>query len=74
VLRSVDYGQDQNTGDMATLLYWVSYHDILSRFSLRYWKHSRPLIKQTIETDPEDVDILVKETTSLEVCPLVSIR
>lgn len=27
----------QNDGDLAALLDWVYYHDVLARFSLRHW-------------------------------------
>lgn len=67
VLKSVDLGSFEKSSDMAALLYWVSYHDILSRFSLRYWKHSGSM-KALSQTAPDDVDILIKHTTLLEVC------
>jgi len=54
---------------MASLLYWVSYHDILAQFSLRYWAHCR-LGEETL---PADLDMLVQQSSIhqiLEVCLL----
>ncbi|KAF4634342.1 hypothetical protein G7Y89_g3766 [Cudoniella acicularis] len=50
VLRAAHLGPVQNTSDMAALLYWVSYHDVLAKFSLYYWRHRHPL-QNTLHDD-----------------------
>jgi hypothetical protein len=46
------YGHDETyEGDLATLLDWVFYHDVLYKFSIRHWtqrvEEQRQLAKET---------------------------
>jgi len=67
VLRAARLGSVEWNSDMASLLYWVSYHDVLAQFSLRYWGHCQP----AKEKSPRDLEILVQQISFydvLEVC------
>jgi len=57
VLRSARLNSVERNSDLAPLLYWVFYHDILAQFSLRYWRHHY-LAK---ETRPGELGILVQQ-------------
>ncbi|KUJ23302.1 uncharacterized protein LY89DRAFT_680072 [Mollisia scopiformis] len=37
VLKAANIDKLHKTGDLAALLYWASYHDVLAPFSLHYW-------------------------------------
>ena len=49
LLRAVNIGEVERNSDMAALLYWVTYHDVLAQFSLWCWRHWRP----TVNPDPQ---------------------
>jgi len=54
ILRAVPLGVIERNSDMAALLYWVAYHDVLAQFSLHYWRRRHPVE----EISPGDIDIL----------------
>ena len=60
--RRCSQGSFDTDPDMVSLLYWVSYHDVLAQFSLSYWKHPRPA------KDSKEIDILVQKNMELEAC------
>ena len=67
VLGAVRLDSVQRNSDMAALLYWVAYHDVLAQFSLHYWRRRHPVE----EILPGDIDILGQQLSifkALEVC------
>jgi hypothetical protein len=63
VLKAARLGPVERSSDIAGLLYWVSYHDILARFSLYYWKRSHPVKEPFVE----NLDLLVQNYSILDV-------
>lgn len=61
---------NEKTSDIAALLYWASYHDTLSRFSLGFWEH-RHQMKDML---PQDSDILKEHLKGYERRPEVCLR
>jgi len=57
LLGAVGLGTVENNSDMAALLYWVSYHNILAQFSLSYWRHVHPEKMRILG----DLDVLIQE-------------
>ena len=66
VLGAVSLGTVENNSDMAALLYWVSYHNILAQFSLSYWRQFHPAKEKMLG----DLDVLIQEIGSFafDVC------
>lgn len=63
----------QQTSDMAALLYWVLYHDTLSRFSFLHWRHDVPAeAGLPIDFDDEFPQLISSE--GLKVSPSVVIK
>jgi len=71
VLRAAHLGIVERDSDLSALLYWVEYHDVLARFSLRYWRHPA---EGTLPGDPNIIAQQISIHKVYEVCFLVDNR